>query len=147
MSSDRQTRLRLEEVQAQLAALAPELELAESPGFAEQLADLEQRARALRHPTKEAEDRLAYFRGDAGAVERDIATLHLSVQNKQTLNPPKALSTMFGLLAIPGVWIAIFQVAKFKGLAAEAAAALCIGCCFGIGAILRARVSQPPKRK
>lgn len=147
MSNDREVRRRLEEVQSTLAELAPQRGLAESPGFAERLASLEEQARALRSPTKEVEERLAYFSADAEAVERDVETLHLAAQNKQTAKPPAALSAALGLVVIPGMFLAMLEVASAKPLTAMAAYAVSMGFAFGVGALLRARVVPPPKKR
>jgi hypothetical protein len=148
MTASRETRERLEQVQTRLRDIVAEVELAQTPGFPEQLAALEAEVKLARHGAKETRDRLNYLRSAASSAQQAVDALNLAKQVTQTWTPPWWLSLLILGGVLPALFWAIFYVTAHRVLSAPASFALSFGCTFGVGLVLRARAlpRKLPKR-
>ncbi len=143
MSSDRDTRQRVEWVQTRLREIAPELALAETPGHTEKLDGLQQAVREARDPARQAQERLDFTRSQLLAAQRAVADLHLAAQAEQTND----LHPLLVALLVPGctalIIAATYYLATSKALIPELAAVASVVSAFALGAVMRARVFRP----
>jgi hypothetical protein len=143
VSSDRDTRARLEQVQTKLRELEPELGITETPGHAEKLAELQKAVREARHRHREALDRLNFTYDELRAARRAVDDMHLFVQAQQTNVLPALLTLFLGPAAVvatvAGVGFAVVYGKHYPELMIATAAVSS----FCLGLVVRARVMQP----
>ncbi len=140
MSSDRETRRRLEEVQTRLVELGPELELTESPGFTDQVLELERTLSLAGQRTTRAEERLTLARSELASASRSVEEMTLAAQARQTERLPSVLSALLLLAMLAGVVMGAIWLATSGSLSRPGVVGICLSCAFALGVTLRARV-------
>ncbi len=148
MSSDRETRRKLEAVQTRLVEIGPEIALAESPGFAEKVRALEQTGAAARERASEEEDKLKLARSEYESAQRAVEQMTLAVQAKQTNNPPTVLGLILLVVLMVAVVAGGVTFARYShlfGAAGAAAFSMVSGALLGL--VLRARADVNGARR
>ncbi len=150
MSADRETRRRLEEVQQRLAGIEAEVALEESPGFSDELRELEKQLDLARGRAQRGEERLLAAQREHEAAAEVVRELELAAQAKQSNHIDDVVGAVTGFLLIAIIasvgWI-------FRGkqdLPLQLLVAVGSSSAASLGAVLRARVVRPkpkPKRE
>lgn len=143
MSSDRETRRRLEEVQQRLAGIEAELALEESPGFSEQMRDLEGQLELARGRAQRGEERLDAAQREHDAAEATVKELELAAQAKQSNQIDDVLGAVSGLVMIVIIAAVALASQGVRELPLEVVASVGMGSAAALGAVLRARVVRP----
>ncbi|MFT3838639.1 MAG: hypothetical protein QM723_16795 [Myxococcaceae bacterium] len=145
MSSDRETRQRLEEVQQRLAGIEAEVELEESPGFADELRHLEAQLDLARGRGQRTEDRLRDVQQELATAERTVRELELAKQARQSNNIDDVVGALAAVLALVVIG-ALTVVCKKLDPPLEVIGTVGFCCSAALGAVLRARVVRPRLR-
>jgi len=150
VSSDRETRARLEEVQQRLAGIEAEVALEESPGFSDELRHLEGQLELARGRAQRGEERLDQAQFEHDAAQAVVKELELAAQAKQSNHIDDVLGAVTALVMI-GVIAAVALFFEYtKDLPLEWVASVGMVCAAGLGAVVRARIVRPtpkPKRQ
>lgn len=143
MSSDRETRRRLEEVQQRLAGIEAEVALEESPGFAAEMRQLEGQLELTRGRARRTEDRLRDVQLEHDAAERVVRELELSAQAKQSNQIDDVLGVITGAAMVGIIGAVVWLFHQNNDFELEVVASIGMCCSAALGAVLRARVLRP----
>lgn len=143
MSADRETRVRLEEVQQRLAGIEDELALEETPGFADEMRELERQLELTRGRAQRSEQRLAEANREHDDAAHVVKSLELRAQARQSNHIDDLLGGVGALAMVIVIAAVAIIFTNKKDVPLELVASAGVLCAGALGSVLRARVVRP----